>query len=240
MSRPLRLSADEALAIVVALRTLADVPGLQEREAVERALAKVESAAGGLAEAADAVAVRVERSDRNLAQIRRALDAGRALHLSYYVAARDERTERDVDPVQLHSVEGRWYLQAWCRLAEGMRLFRLDRIDALRALPEPSRPPASAVPRDLSEGVYQPAPEHPLVTLRLTPAAGWVADYYPCESVRPLPDGGLVATLRVADPSWVRRLVLGFGAAATVLDPRWLADQVHAEARAALAGYASG
>jgi proteasome accessory factor C len=240
MSRPLRLTADEALAIVVALRTLADVPGLQEREAVERALAKVESAAGGLAEAADAVAVRVERSDRNLAQVRRALDAGRALHLSYYVAARDERTERNVDPVQLHSVEGRWYLQAWCRLAEGMRLFRLDRIDALRLLPEPSRPPASAVPRDLTEGVYQPAPDHPLVTLRLAPAAGWVADYYPCESVRPLPDGGQVATLRVADPSWVRRLVLGFGAAAQVLDPPWLADQVRDEARAALAGYASG
>jgi proteasome accessory factor C len=237
MSRPLRLTADEALAIVVALRTLADVPGLQEREAVERALAKVESAAGGLAEAADAVAVRVERSDRNLAQVRRALDAGRALHLSYYVAARDERTERDVDPVQLHSVEGKWYLQAWCRLAEGMRLFRLDRIDALRLLPEPSRPPASAVPRDLTEGVYQPAPDHPLVTLRLAPAAGWVADYYPCESVRPLPGGGLVATLRVADPSWVRRLVLGFGAAAAVLDPPWLADQVRNEARAALAGY---
>ena len=237
MSRPLRLSADEALAIVVALRTLADVPGLQEREAVERALAKVESAAGGLAEAADAVAVRVERSDRNLVQIRRALDTGRALHLSYYVAARDERTERDVDPVQLHSVEGRWYLQAWCRLSEGMRLFRLDRIDALRVLSEPSRPPASAVPRDLSEGVYQPAPEHPLVTLRLAPVAGWVADYYPCESVRRLPDGGLVATLRVADPTWVRRLVLGFGAAAQVLDPPWLADQVRDEARAALAGY---
>jgi proteasome accessory factor C len=237
MSRPLRLTADEALAIVVALRTLADVPGLQEREAVERALAKVESAAGGLAEAAGAVAVRVERSDRNLAQVRRALDTGRALHLSYYVAARDERTERDVDPVQLHSVEGRWYLQAWCRLAEGMRLFRLDRIDALRVLPEPSQPPASAVLRDLSGGVYQPAPEHLLVTLRLAPAAGWVADYYPCESVRPLPDGGLVATLRVADPSWVRRLVLGFGAAAQVLDPPWLAEQARAEARAALAGY---
>jgi proteasome accessory factor C len=237
MSRPLRLTADEALAIVVALRTLADVPGLHDREAVERALAKVESAAGGLAEAADAVAVRVERSDRNLAQVRRALDAGRALHLSYYVAARDERTERDVDPVQLHSVEGKWYLQAWCRLAEGMRLFRLDRIDALRILPEPANPPPSAVPRDLSEGVYLPAPEHPLVTLRLEPPARWVADYYPCESVRRLDDGGVLATLRVADPSWVRRLVLGFGAAAQVLDPPWLADQVRDEAAAALAGY---
>jgi proteasome accessory factor C len=237
MSRPLRLSADEALAIVVALRTLADVPGLQERAAVERALAKVESAAGGAAEVAGAVAVRVERSDRRLAEARRALDQGRALHLSYYVAARDETTERDVDPVQLRSVEGRWYLEAWCRRAEAMRLFRLDRIDVLQVLDEPSRPPAAARPRDLSAGVYQPAAEHPLVTLRLGPAGRWVADYYPCESVRNLPDGGVLVSLRVADPTWVRRLVLGFGAAAEVLAPEWLAEQVRTEAREALAGY---
>jgi proteasome accessory factor C len=237
MSRPLRLSADEALAIVVALRTLADVPGLQERDAVERALAKIESAAGGAAEVAGAVAVRVERSDRRLAEARRALDQGRALHLSYYVAARDETTERDVDPVQLRSVEGRWYLEAWCRRAEAMRLFRLDRIDVLLVLDEPSRPPATARPRDLSGGVYQPAAGHPLVTLRLGPAGSWVADYYPCESVRRLPDGGVLISLRVADPTWVRRLVLGFGEAAEVLAPEWLADQVRAEAREALAAY---
>jgi proteasome accessory factor C len=237
MSRPLRLTADEALAIVVALRTLADAPGLQDREAVDRALAKVETAAGSAAEVADAVAVRVERSDRTLAEVRRALDQGRALHLSYYVAARDESTERDVDPVQLRSVEGRWYLEAWCRLAEGMRMFRLDRIDALRVLDEPAQPPPAARPRDLSGGVYQPAPGHPLVTLLLGPAGRWVADYYPCESVRELPDGGMLVSLRVADPAWVRRLVLGFGDAAEVVAPEWLAEAVRAEAREALAAY---
>ena len=237
MSRPLRLTADEALAIVVALRTLADLPGLHDRDAVERALAKVETAAGGAAEAADAVAVRVERSDRRIAEVRHALDQGRALHLSYYSPAREQATERDVDPVQLRSVEGRWYLEAWCRLAEGMRLFRLDRIDALRVLDEPSRPPPSARPRDLSGGVYQPAPGHPLVTLRLGPPGRWVADYYPCESVHDLPDGGVLVSLRVADPTWVRRLVLGFGAAAEVLAPEELAEQVRAEARVAVAAY---
>jgi proteasome accessory factor C len=237
MSRPLRLSADEALAIVVALRTLADVPGLGDRDAVERALAKVETAAGGAAEAADSVAVRMERSDRRIAEIRAALDQGRAVHLRYYVAARDETTERDVDPVQLRSVEGRWYLEAWCRGAEGMRLFRLDRIDALVVLDEPAAPPPDAAPRDMSHGVYQPAAGHPLVTLRLGPAGRWVADYYPCDSVTDLPDGGVQVSLRVADPAWVVRLVLGFGEQARVLGPDWLADQVRDAAREALSAY---
>jgi proteasome accessory factor C len=244
MSRPLRLTADEALALVVALRTLAEdtgpvAEGLTAPGAVARALAKVESAAGGAAEVASAVAVRVEPADRVLAQLRAALDQGVALHLTYYVAARDETTERDVDPVRLRWVDGRWYLEAWCRSAAGVRFFRVSRIDAVRTLDEPSRPPADLAPRDLSGGVYQPAPDHPLVTLRLGPPGRWVSDYYPCERVTDLPDGRREVTLRVADTAWVRRLVLGLGPAAEVVGPPWFADQVRGEARDALAAYAS-
>jgi proteasome accessory factor C len=237
LARPLRLTADEALALVVALRTLADEPGLTERGAVERALAKVEAAAGGAVEAASAVAVAVEPTDRVLAQVRAALDLGRAVHLTYYVAARDESTERDVDPVRLRWADGRWYLEAWCRSVTAMRFFRIDRVDGVEILGEPSNPPADLVPRDLSEGVYQPAPEHPLVTLRLDQPGRWIADYYTCETVLPLPDGRLEVTLRAADTGWLRRLVLGLGPAAEVVGPSWLVEQVRAEAAEALAAY---
>src|ERR1700712_6131210 len=47
MSRPLRLTGEEALALIVALRTLAETPGLADSEAGKRALAQVEQAAGG-------------------------------------------------------------------------------------------------------------------------------------------------------------------------------------------------
>jgi proteasome accessory factor C len=238
LARPLRLTTDEALALVVALRTLADQPRLTDRGAVERALAKVEAAAGGAVEAASAVAVAVEPTDRVLAQLRGALDQSRAVHLTYYVAGRDETTERDVDPVRLRWADGRWYLEAWCRSVGAMRFFRIDRVDAVEILDEPSAPPADAVPRDLSEGIYQPAPEHPLVTLRLDQPGRWVAEYYACETASPLPDGRLEVTLRAADPAWMRRLVLGLGPAAEVVGPAWLAEQVRAEAAEALAAYA--
>ena len=240
LARPLRLTADEALALVVALRTLADEPGLTDRGAVGRALAKVEAAAGGAVEAASAVAVAVEPSDRILAQLRGGLDLGRALHLAYYVAARDESTERDVDPLRLRFADGRWYLEAWCRSSQGMRFFRVDRIDAVTVLDEPSRPPADLAPRDLSEGVYRPAPEDPLVTLRLGRPARWVADYYSYEAAAELPDGRLEVTLRASDTGWLRRLVLGLGDAVELVGPDWLVDQVRAEAATALAGYESG
>jgi proteasome accessory factor C len=92
MSRPLRLTGEEALALVVALRTLAETPGVTDRGAVERALAKVEEAAGGHVEAADAVQVALDAEARTLPILQNALDAQRAIELRYYTAARDETT----------------------------------------------------------------------------------------------------------------------------------------------------
>jgi proteasome accessory factor C len=120
---------------------------------------------------------------------------------------------------------------------EAVRLFRLDRIDEVRVLAEPARPPAEATPRDLSAGLYQPAPDHPEVILRLGVPARWVADYYPCEKVREVADRRIEITLRVADTDWVRRLVLRLGGHAEVVAPPSLVDQVRDEARAALAAY---
>jgi proteasome accessory factor C len=153
------------------------------------------------------------------------------------VAARDETTERDVDPMRLALVEGRPYLEAWCRRAEGVRLFRLDRVAEVQLLDLPAEPPPDAEARDLSQGVFQPSPDDGLVVLALRPAAHWVAEHHPCESVEPGEDGELVARLRTPDPRWVRRLVLRLGAEGRVLEPASLAEQVREDARAALAAY---
>ena len=245
VTRPLRLTVDEALALIVALRALADTPGLSgtrdglgERDAVERALAKVELAAGAAAEAAGRVEVSVEGEHRVLPVVRAALEAGRRLHLSYHVPGRDETTERDVDPMRLLLVEGRSYLEAWCRRAEGVRLFRLDRVQDVELLNLPAQPPVDAERRDVNQGLFRPGPDDLLVTLALRPGAAWVADYHPCESVVEAPDGSLTVRLRARDTSWVRRLALRLGEQGRVLAPAELADQVRADAARALAAYA--
>ena len=70
MVRPLRLTTDEAVALVVALRTLLELPGLAEREAVSRALAKVSAAAGHAADRVTPVAVSVDAREEALAVVR--------------------------------------------------------------------------------------------------------------------------------------------------------------------------
>ena len=239
ISRPLRLTAEEALALVVALRTLMETPGLTDRAAVERALAKVEAAAGGSIDAADTVAVAFDQVDRLQLVVEQAVEEQRALALRYYTATRDETTDRTVDPMRVFTMDGRFYLEAWCRRAEGMRVFRLDRIENARLLDEPARPPAEAHLRDLSEGVYTPAPEHLLVVLRVAPAYGWVADYYPVTEDTAIGDGQRQISVRVADPAWVRALVLGSAGQVEVLSPEWLAESVASDAAAAMDAYAT-
>jgi proteasome accessory factor C len=183
--------------------------------------------------------VSVDAQEQSLAVVREGLERRRALHLTYYVPSRDERTERDVDPMRLLLVDGRWYLEAWSRQVEAVRLFRLDRVDAVRLLDEPAAPPPEARERNLDDGLYQPEPGTPLVRLRLDRGARWVAEYYPVEDVAPVEDpaGGLAIAVRTGDLAWARRLVASLGGAATVDEPAELAAAVAADARAALARY---
>src|ERR1700749_88898 len=127
IARPLRLAADEASALLVALRMLAEVPA--DGSAVGRLIAKIEGAAGASAAASSQVMIQVDSQNvRGLAaKISTALAEGRRLHLRHYAHGRDEVTERDVDPMRLLVVEGRTYLEGWCRRADGGGLFRLDR-----------------------------------------------------------------------------------------------------------------
>jgi proteasome accessory factor C len=238
--RPLRLTAPEALALTVALRTLAETPGLTDGAAVERALAKVETAAGGGGDDGPAVQVELDTEARVTPVVDQALATGRALELRYWTAARDETTDRVVDPLRRFDLDGHAYLEAWCRRAEGMRTFRLDRVEAIDVLDEPARPPEEAATRDLAEldgGVYVPAPEHLLVTLEVGPAYFWVADYYQGSEVDDVADDRHRISLRVSDPGWVKAMALGSAGQVRVLDPGWLAEQVVDDARAALARY---
>jgi proteasome accessory factor C len=238
VDRPLRLTVDEALALVVALRTLAETPGLADPEPVLRALAKVEEAAGAAAAPADRVAVDLEGGETVLPVVRDALERKKVLHLVYWTAGRDETTERDVDPVRLVVADGQSYLEAWCRRAEGLRIFHLGRVQELAVLDEDAAPPPGLPSRDLSQGLFQPTEGDMVVTIALEPAAAWVADFYPCDSVTDLGDGRQVVTLRTRGTSWIRRLALSLGASGRVLEPAELAAQVREDARTALAAYA--
>lgn len=236
-AEPLRLAADEATALLVAARAVATLPGLREgdREALLRATAKVEAAAGETAGASARLSVTFESEGGVFAEVDRAISERRRLWLRYYSPARDELTEREVDPIRLFAV-GHTYMEAWCRTSEARRTFRLDRVAEIRLLDEPAAPPEIEL-RDLSESLVQPSADDPEVVVEVSPGGRWVAEYYPHDRAEELPDGGLRITLRTPSPASLRRLGLRLGRDGRIVSPRDLAESARTAAVEALVAY---
>jgi proteasome accessory factor C len=238
LTRPLRLTADEALALVLALRTLREIAGPDQRAATDRALAKLEQAAGTAPTAQASVTV-TSADEEVRATLVEGLQRGRRLDLTYDAGTRDETTQRFVDPLRLFVLDGYGYLEAWCYRATGLRTFRLDRIAAASVTDEPVQPHDDVVLADLSGGWSASMADAPVVTLDLAPSAAWVAEYYPTETATPRNDGGVVASFRVTDPAWLRHLLLRLGGGAAVLSPAGAGEDAAEAAQEALAAYAA-
>jgi proteasome accessory factor C len=241
IERPLRLTPDEALAMITALRALSGVPGIVSTAAIERALAKLEAAAGGVT-GSEKVVVAASSGEGPgdtsvITTITDALARSRRVHLRYWVPARDEATERDVDPIRLFTSDATAYLSGWCRAVEDLRTFRLDRVLEARLLDDAIDVPDDVRARAFDFELFTPSADDRLVTFSLDPAARWAADYYQCEQVEERGDGGLVVKLRSRDDAWARRLALGLAGVARLVDPPELAQQVRDAALDALSAY---
>ncbi|MCV7203213.1 protein pafC [Mycolicibacterium peregrinum] len=242
VDRPLRLTSTEATGILVALRSLVDVPGMVDPEAARSAIAKIESAAGtqraALEESGSEESVPQESGAA--AAVRAAVRDARALTLEYYSASRDSLTTRTVDPIRVVLIGDNSYLEAWCRTAEAVRMFRFDRIVAAERLADPSAPPSPAVQAGTDTSLFDPDtadPSLPSATLLIDCSASWMFDYYPLRVVNELPDGACEAVMTYASLEWMARFLLGFGSAVRVLDPPDLAQRVQESAGEALRVY---
>jgi proteasome accessory factor C len=234
MTRPLRISTREGIALIVALRTLRASASGEELTVIDSALAKLESAVGDVSAPVD---VLLDEVDRDIhASIARALASGKRIGLTYANASRDEQSDRDVDPRRLFTEQGKLYLEAWCLKAEDLRFFRLDRVVDARVLDVDAQEHDAQV-RDLSDGIFTVGAQTPYAEVDLHPRAHWLTEYYQVDLVEEREDGVWRAKLYGADWSWLRRLVLRNAGSITVVSPDTLRTQVVDDARLALHAY---
>jgi proteasome accessory factor C len=236
-ARPVRLTRSEALALYLRGEALLATPGLEEAAALAGALEKIERALGPetLGSLAGAVqAGTVEDAPGVLVDLREAVEAHRQVEIEYYSAGRGETTIRSVDPEELWSELGNWYVVAWDHRSDDERLFRADRIKSARTTGVAFEPRGlSGQGRPLYTRTHADIP----VRLRLGPGARWVAEYYEVSSKKETEDGRLEVVLPSKELAWMARLILRLAGEAEVMDPPELAELVRTEARAALANY---
>ena len=146
---PLNLTGAEAAAIAVALAALPALPFAADgRSALSKVLAAMPAAELARAETIAArLWLRVpERPPRPA--VARVLDEAvrrRLVTVLRFADRHGDVTERAVEPAALAATGGHWHLLAWCRLREGPRWFRTDRILAAHLTSEvgPEHDPAT-------------------------------------------------------------------------------------------------
>jgi len=236
-ARPVRLSRSEALALYLRGEALLATPGLEEAPALASALEKIERALGPETLGSLAGAVQAGGSEDApgvLVDLRAAVQEHRRMEIDYYSAGRGETTTRRIDPEELWSELGNWYVVAWDHRSEDERLFRADRIRSARTTEETFEPRGlTGQGRPLYTRTHADIP----VRLLLRPGARWVAEYYAVSSKKEGDDGRLDVVLPSKELAWVARLVLRLAGEAEVVSPSELRDLVRTEASAALEHY---
>ncbi len=211
--RPMRLTPAEGMALVAAADVLIDrdLDG-PDRGPLERAIEKLASLLG--IEPGDVIDIDFDPGGGpEGALLREAIEADRQVSFTYWTYGRDEVAVRHVDPWEVFTEGGTWYLSAWAHDAKATRNFRLDRMADVAVTDLPRAP----VPARRARGqlVADPAP---LVVLDLAPSARWVAEAHPVVSAEPMGEDRLRVTLAVAGASWLERLLVALGPDATVVE----------------------
>jgi proteasome accessory factor C len=229
--RPVRLTPAEGVALLAAGRALLAVPGSDPKGPLASGLEKLEQALG----ATGRLSVHVATTD-HLETLRAAHASGHQVELEYYSSARDELTTRLVDPFRVFHAFGAWYFAGWCHRAGAERLFRVDRVQAVRDTGRPSEVTEDTAEEE-RELVYRPAPDDLRVKLRLRPDAAWVAESIPTEERVDRAQGAIDVVLAVSGPAFLERLLLSLGPAAKVLSPASVRADVAAAAARVLERY---
>jgi predicted DNA-binding transcriptional regulator YafY len=119
-----RVDSELRIAAETALSKLTSVLPAERREAVQdwrRRLLFVHTRRG---------------DDPRLKVVREAIEQRRVLRLLYHAFRRAEAEQRDIEPFSLVYLSERWQVGAYCRLRQGPRLFRLDRIERIDLISE--------------------------------------------------------------------------------------------------------
>lgn len=210
---PLRLTPAEALALYAGTATLAELPGMEEADALKSALVKLRRALGtSPTEDASTISVALEPAmEEIMLSVRGAIADRKRVAIEYFSASRGELTQRTVEPWGLIAALGRWYLVGHDHLSAEERMFRLDRMRSVRVLDEPAEIPDSFDP-EAYRGAWHPTEGEPTISFEISPStARWFEDYYPVTKAAALDDGWKDIELVAGSPHWAATLVLQLG-----------------------------
>ena len=223
---PLMFTENEAIALLLGSRLLAQQAAGSLIQSADSALAKIAVAlpeqvrarSEGLANIIGFVTpkAKFDLDDPQLLLVQTAIQERRVLHLRYRGYQKEDVTERDVEPHHLFYADGLWYLEAYCRMRKGMRDFRFSRMEKVTPLEETFRTKRTGKAR------VQPII---VIRVRFAPnAVRWVREqqHYGYQGDEKESSQGIVMVYHVNQESEIVPWILGWGTSAEVLSPKQL------------------
>jgi len=233
--RPMRLTRGELCALELGLAMLRKERTPEEHRAIDGAVERLREAIVRLPEddAGDAVTASAPVPPgrlEHLRAIREAQRAHRKVRLTYRKGGERESEHRIICPYAIVFASGMWYTVAHCESSEGVRFFRLDRVEEVETLDARFDPaPRQSVDEIVREGRAFRAEAAGKLTIRYSPRiARWIAER---EGKTLAPDGSLTMDHPLVDTDWAVRHVLQYGPDAEVIEPAAVREAVVARLR---------
>lgn len=228
LDRQLKLSANEARALVAAL----DTAGYDDDSPLRRKLA--EATTDTVPSDEIARTVRTGTAPGGIADLYAALAGAAAEHdkvsITYLTGTTGRMSERVVHPWALVNRLGAWYLVAFCEGVGEERVFRLDRIRAVAQTGERFTPPS-----DKRMSVTPSAERLPVAEVRFVPGATLPdGREWPGVSLEPADDGSVIARVPYQGVAWIARRVVARLGEAEAVSPPEVRDAVRTMAAAML------
>ena len=228
--RPMRLTRGELLALELGLAMLRGERPPEEHRAIDGAAARLRQAVAKLPheEIADDYRVAALSPPGDLEHLRRLREAFRGRHkvrLTYRKADEESSSRRIICPYGIVFAGGMWYAVAHCETSDGLRIFRLDRVEQVETLPAKfDSPRGFSLDALLREGKAFQASEAGTLRVRYSPRiARWISE----REGKPLAeDGSLILDHPLADTEWAVRHVLQYGPDVEVLEPASVREAV--------------
>ncbi|MCI9662433.1 MAG: YafY family transcriptional regulator [Lachnospiraceae bacterium] len=165
-------------------------------------------------------------------QLREAILNRHVISFDYY-GKYGEMSGRTVEPIQLLFKEYTWYVRAFCRVRQDMRLFKVMRMKRVRVLEE-TFTPVSAADRErafrIGEDEKLMEESNGLVRIVLwihNREAYRIYDRFEEEEITRLPDGNFRVEIDSLPDDWIYGVILSFGPSARVLEPEWVQKEIH-------------
>lgn len=132
MNRVPKLNQKEFAALISGLQFLKFIASTDEIPVINSLLSKLKT---GSTNEQSSVYLQEPPTSSNIDAIREALSTSKVMEITY--ATYDGSiTNRTIEPTEIYSLEGRWYLQSWCRLRNAPRSFRIDQIQDAKVINE--------------------------------------------------------------------------------------------------------